>query len=206
MPPLLMADRDDANSTVTVCHRHTRDLTFHTKRADILIVATGRAGLVTGDMIRAGAVVIDFTGAPIATADDLMSRIAATPPGSRAYVTVSRGGRTQALQVDVDRLPLESRRAAPVEEPTDFGLTIRDITRPVGFASAGAMVMDVRDGSAAARAGIETGDVVLKVNRRTVHAANDAMRELQRLPIGTRIAFVLISREGDELLVELPRD
>jgi len=44
---------------VTVCHRHTRDLAFHTKRADILIVATGRARLVTGDMIRPGAVVID---------------------------------------------------------------------------------------------------------------------------------------------------
>lgn len=56
---LLMQDNENANGTVTVCHRHTRDLAFHTRRADILIVATGRAGLVTGDMIRPGAVVID---------------------------------------------------------------------------------------------------------------------------------------------------
>jgi methylenetetrahydrofolate dehydrogenase (NADP+)/methenyltetrahydrofolate cyclohydrolase len=56
---LLMQDRESANGTVTVCHRHTRDLAFHTRRADILIVATGRAGLVTGDMIRPGAVVVD---------------------------------------------------------------------------------------------------------------------------------------------------
>jgi methylenetetrahydrofolate dehydrogenase (NADP+)/methenyltetrahydrofolate cyclohydrolase len=59
MAALLMQDNNAANATVTVCHRHTRDLAFHTKRADILIVATGRASLVTGDMIKPGAVVID---------------------------------------------------------------------------------------------------------------------------------------------------
>lgn len=56
---LLMQDCDGANGTVTVCHRHTRDLAFHTRRADILIVAAGRPGLVTGNMIRSGAVVVD---------------------------------------------------------------------------------------------------------------------------------------------------
>jgi methylenetetrahydrofolate dehydrogenase (NADP+)/methenyltetrahydrofolate cyclohydrolase len=59
MAALLMQDADDANCTVTVCHRHTRDLRGHVKRAEILIVAAGRANLVTGDMMRAGAVVID---------------------------------------------------------------------------------------------------------------------------------------------------
>jgi methylenetetrahydrofolate dehydrogenase (NADP+)/methenyltetrahydrofolate cyclohydrolase len=59
MAALLMQDAVGANGTVTVCHRHTRDLALHTKRADILIVAAGRAGLVTAEMIRTGAVVID---------------------------------------------------------------------------------------------------------------------------------------------------
>jgi methylenetetrahydrofolate dehydrogenase (NADP+)/methenyltetrahydrofolate cyclohydrolase len=59
MAALLVQDADDANCTVTVCHRHTRDLRAHTLRAEILIVAAGRANLVTGDMIRPGAVVID---------------------------------------------------------------------------------------------------------------------------------------------------
>jgi methylenetetrahydrofolate dehydrogenase (NADP+)/methenyltetrahydrofolate cyclohydrolase len=59
MAALLMQDAVGANGTVTVCHRHTRDLGLHTKRADILVVAAGRAGLVTADMIRTGAVVID---------------------------------------------------------------------------------------------------------------------------------------------------
>jgi methylenetetrahydrofolate dehydrogenase (NADP+)/methenyltetrahydrofolate cyclohydrolase len=48
-----------AGATVTVCHSQTRDLAFHTRRADILVVAVGRHRMVTGDMINPGAVVID---------------------------------------------------------------------------------------------------------------------------------------------------
>jgi methylenetetrahydrofolate dehydrogenase (NADP+) / methenyltetrahydrofolate cyclohydrolase len=59
MAALLMQDAVGANGTVTVCHRHTRDLGLHTRRADILIVAAGRAGLVTAEMIQPGAVVVD---------------------------------------------------------------------------------------------------------------------------------------------------
>jgi methylenetetrahydrofolate dehydrogenase (NADP+) / methenyltetrahydrofolate cyclohydrolase len=59
MAALLMQDAEDANCTVTVCHRHTEDLRAHTLRGEILIVAAGRPNLITGDMIRPGAVVID---------------------------------------------------------------------------------------------------------------------------------------------------
>lgn len=59
MAALMMQDNDDANCTVTVCHRHTADLKAHTLSADILIVAAGRAGIVTADMVKPGAVVID---------------------------------------------------------------------------------------------------------------------------------------------------
>jgi len=46
-------------ATVTICHSRTRDLAEHTRRADILVAATGRAGLITGDMVKPGAAVID---------------------------------------------------------------------------------------------------------------------------------------------------
>lgn len=46
-------------STVTVCHIGTRRLIDHTRRADILVVAVGKAGLVHGDMVKPGACVID---------------------------------------------------------------------------------------------------------------------------------------------------
>src|SRR5438552_1189946 len=47
------------HATVTMCHTRTRDLAFHTRRADILCVAAGRPRMVTGDMIKPGAWVID---------------------------------------------------------------------------------------------------------------------------------------------------
>ena len=55
MAMLLLA----AGATVTLCNSKTRDLGAQTRRADVLVVATGRAGMVTGDMIKPGAVVID---------------------------------------------------------------------------------------------------------------------------------------------------
>ena len=48
-----------AGATVTICNSKTRDLGAHTRMADILVVATGKRNLVTGDMVKAGAVVID---------------------------------------------------------------------------------------------------------------------------------------------------
>ena len=48
-----------ANATVTVCHTGTRDLLVHTRRAEILVVAAGRPGTVTADMIMPGAAVVD---------------------------------------------------------------------------------------------------------------------------------------------------
>jgi methylenetetrahydrofolate dehydrogenase (NADP+)/methenyltetrahydrofolate cyclohydrolase len=56
---MLIQKRRDGNATVTICHTKTRDLAFHTRRADILIVAAGHPGAVTGDMIKPGATVID---------------------------------------------------------------------------------------------------------------------------------------------------
>jgi methylenetetrahydrofolate dehydrogenase (NADP+)/methenyltetrahydrofolate cyclohydrolase len=56
---LLMQKARGANATVTVCHTGTRDLAGETRRADILIAATGRPRSITANMVRPGAVVID---------------------------------------------------------------------------------------------------------------------------------------------------
>jgi methylenetetrahydrofolate dehydrogenase (NADP+)/methenyltetrahydrofolate cyclohydrolase len=56
---MLIQKKPDANATVTVCHTRTKDLTYHTKRADIVIAAAGRPNTVTADMIKEGVVVID---------------------------------------------------------------------------------------------------------------------------------------------------
>ncbi|MCL2609484.1 MAG: bifunctional 5,10-methylenetetrahydrofolate dehydrogenase/5,10-methenyltetrahydrofolate cyclohydrolase, partial [Treponema sp.] len=58
-PLAALLARRDANATVTVCHTGTRELARHTLRADILIAAVGRPGLITAAMVKPGAAVID---------------------------------------------------------------------------------------------------------------------------------------------------
>jgi methylenetetrahydrofolate dehydrogenase (NADP+)/methenyltetrahydrofolate cyclohydrolase len=59
MAALLLQDAPGGNATVTVCHSRTADLAAHIRRADILVAAIGRPEMITGDMIKPGAVVID---------------------------------------------------------------------------------------------------------------------------------------------------
>lgn len=55
----LLLTRKEVNATVTLCHTGTRDLADKVRRADVVVAATGAAGLVTPDMVRPGAVVLD---------------------------------------------------------------------------------------------------------------------------------------------------
>ncbi len=68
---LMIQKREGGNATVTVCHTRTRDMAFHTRRADILIVAAGRPKVITADMVKEGVVVIDVG----------VNRIGKTPEG-----------------------------------------------------------------------------------------------------------------------------
>lgn len=56
---LMLQKRKGGNATVTLCHTRTKDLAFHTKRADILIAAVGVPKVITADMVKEGVVVID---------------------------------------------------------------------------------------------------------------------------------------------------
>ena len=58
--PLSMMLTEQGHATVTICHKYTKDLASYTRTADILLVAAGKPGLVTGDMVKEGAVVIDI--------------------------------------------------------------------------------------------------------------------------------------------------
>jgi len=68
---ILLQKQKGANATVTICHTGTRDIAFHTRRADILIVAAGKPKAVTAEMVKEGAVVIDVG----------VNRIGMTPEG-----------------------------------------------------------------------------------------------------------------------------
>lgn len=58
-PVAALLARRETNATVTLCHTGTPDIARFTREADIVVVATGRPGTLTGDMLKKGAVVID---------------------------------------------------------------------------------------------------------------------------------------------------
>ena len=56
---LMLQKRDGGNATVTLCHTRTKDMDFHTKRADILVVAAGVPNMIKADQVKEGVVVMD---------------------------------------------------------------------------------------------------------------------------------------------------
>jgi len=91
---ILLQKRPGANATVTICHTGTRDLAFHTKRADILIVAAGKPKAITADMVKEGVVVIDVG----------VNEIGKTPDGKRIL----------AGDVDFDTVKEKAKAITPV--------------------------------------------------------------------------------------------
>jgi methylenetetrahydrofolate dehydrogenase (NADP+)/methenyltetrahydrofolate cyclohydrolase len=91
---ILLQKRPGANATVTICHTGTRDLAFHTKRADILIVAAGKPKAITADMVKEGVVVVDVG----------VNEIGKTPEGKRIL----------AGDVDFDAVKEKAKAITPV--------------------------------------------------------------------------------------------
>ncbi|SHH93567.1 methenyltetrahydrofolate cyclohydrolase [Chryseolinea serpens] len=58
--PLSMMLTEQGRATVTICHKFTKDLPAYTRSADILLTAVGKPGLITADMVKEGAIVIDI--------------------------------------------------------------------------------------------------------------------------------------------------
>lgn len=91
---ILLQKKPGANATVTICHTGTRDLAFHTRRADILIVAAGKPKAITADMVKEGVVVIDVG----------VNEIGKTPEGKRIL----------AGDVDFDSVKEKAKAITPV--------------------------------------------------------------------------------------------
>ena len=96
---LMLQKRAGGNATVTVCHTRTRDMAAHTRRADILIVAAGRARMIGADLVKEGAVVIDVG----------VNRVGQTASGKAI------------LEGDVDFAPVAEKASAITPVPGGVG-------------------------------------------------------------------------------------
>jgi methylenetetrahydrofolate dehydrogenase (NADP+)/methenyltetrahydrofolate cyclohydrolase len=80
------------DATVTICHRQTADLAWHCRQADVLISTTGKAGLITPDMVKPGAVVLDAGISQGAPGQPVCGDVAAAAAEVAAYLSPVPGG------------------------------------------------------------------------------------------------------------------
>jgi serine protease Do len=168
----------------------------------ITSVAKGSSADVAG--LRAGDVIVELLGQPVITSDDVLTRVLSATPGVRAHGLVIRDGRPHAIDVTIETLPISRppKRHHVNSDGSRLGITFGDLDSEEQGPADGPIVERVDAGSAADMAGLESGDVVRKINQQTIRTAADARRELQRVPVGSTV-FLLICRDDAEQVVEI---
>jgi serine protease Do len=172
------------------------------------LVADVTAGSPAGKAgVKAGDVITDYDGRKIARSEDLPRAVAATPVGRRVALTVVRGGKPVALEATIAQL------AEPDAKPTamvdsaggTLGLSIQPLdpgqARELGLGEpGGVLVVGVREGSPASRAGFKDGDVITEINHRAVKTAEDVKLAMSARDTG-KPALFLVHRNGGSLYI-----
>jgi serine protease Do len=176
--------------------------------------AANKAGLEPGDVI------VGWAGKPVNSRDELVRMVVNTKPGTTVPVRVIRDRMERTISITVDELDLEAETNSarngrepdgPVQETSSsFGITLQNITPEIARRlrmenRRGAVVTEVEQGSPAARAGMQPGDVIVRVGQQAVETAADAQRELARIPSGGT-AFLRVVRGGQETFVTVTKE
>ena len=179
----------------------------------VLVSSVVPDGPAAAAAVEPGDVIVAYAGEAVTGSEDLQRRVVATRPGTRVALEVVRDGRPLTLDVRVGELDLaaEGRGAAAggaEESSPGFGILLQDLTpqalRRLGVpaGTVGAVVAEVRQGSPAEAAGLQSGDVLLRVNRADVGSAAEAGAALDAVGPG-RTAFVLVQRGDARVFLQL---
>jgi serine protease Do len=165
-----------------------------------------KAGLQIGDIIT------EFNGQAIEKSADLPPMVGMTPINQEAKLTVIRQGDTETISFKVGLLPDEDKK--PVLSKTEtkpsnkLGITVIDITdeqrEALDNVKNGVLVQDVESGSGA-DAGIQSGDVILRIQNNVIRNVADFDKIVKNLPVGKSVA-VLIQRRGSPVFLALKID
>ncbi|WP_455376940.1 DegQ family serine endoprotease [Petrachloros mirabilis] len=154
-----------------------------------------RAGFERGDVI------IEYDGKPVTDPTRLRSLVADSAPGTRVTITIARDRQKKALEVTLGELPKDlTAFRATGEAKGDHALTGVDVrplagddTRERGFKH-GVVVRRVDPDSPAARAGLQTDDVIREMNRKPIRSIEDFQQIVRKLGPRDKV-LLLVSRE-----------
>jgi len=179
--------------------------------------AAARAGVEPGDVI------VAYNGKPIRNRDELVAMVTATKPGTTVPIRIMRDRQERTISVTVEELNLDAEATIlrsdnrgggndPQETSSGFGVTLGNITPEVAQrlrldrGTQGAVVTDVEPGSPAARGGLATGDIIVRVGRETVETAAEAGRELGQIPSGGTAFLRVLRNNGQETFVAITKE
>ncbi|MBB4229656.1 DegQ family serine endoprotease [Rhizobium mongolense] len=170
-----------------------------------------RAGVKTGDIITA------LGSETVKTPKDLSRLVADMSPGARETLTVWRGGQSTDLTVTIGGNGNGEKQAAAEESSgrtqagPGIGIALADLTPDtreelnLPRSVTGAVVASVNPDKPAAEAGIQTGDVIVSVNDRTVHNAGDVKNAVANAAkSGRKSVLLLVERGGNKIFVAVP--
>jgi serine protease Do len=187
--------------------------------AEVSSVTEGGPAAAAG--IRVGDVIVELNGKPVRDNSELVAMVTRTAPGTTVPLKLVRDRKTITLNVTVEELNLDAERGlvagrdqrpgrggAPTQ--TGFGMTIDELTArdaadlnlPRGLG--GAVVVEVSPTGSAARAGLQRGDVILKVGTTDVRNLSQTSSALDAVAPGEMTRMV-IWRRGQEQLVQVTK-
>jgi len=160
-----------------------------------------RSGVKTGDVI------VEFDRKLIKDSADLPQQVARVAPGSTVQVKVIRDGKETTLPLTVGEMK-EAEVAATAQEG-ELGLTVQSLTPQLAEnlgleRKDGLVISAVKPGSAAEEAGLQSGDVIVEINRQAVKNLADYNREIARNEKGKSVLF-LVRRGQNSLFLALKR-
>jgi serine protease Do len=159
--------------------------------------------------IQVGDIITEFNGQPIQTSGDLPPMVGVTPINNDATLKIIRQGETKTVKFKVGLLPEQDKKSVKtkVEEKVSNKLGVK-VSEPnaeereaVQVAKGGVLVREVEKGIAK-DAGIQRGDVILRIQNEAINNVDDFDKTLKKLPVGKSFA-VLIQRNGNPVFLAL---
>jgi serine protease Do len=161
-----------------------------------------KSGLKQGDVI------MRFDAKEIENAHKLSQVVAATAPDTRVKVDIRRNGNAKTVSLTIGTMPSEEQTAVAPKEEISWGMAVQELTpqlaQQLGLEPGvtGVVITDIKEGSPAAEAGLQTGDLISEVNRTAIKNLNDYQQALKKVKNGENL-LLLVKRGSGALYVVL---